>query len=292
MAKTKISEWSSTPGSNTDIDGINLAEGMVPSDVNNALREMMSQIKDLQSANGTYYTADSDAIAVGAGGTGAITAATARTNLGVPSLSGNNTLAGVQTLSALTASSAVATDGSKQLVSITNTGTGNNVLATSPTLVTPVLGTPASGNLANCLGVAKAALPTGSVLQVVNATSSTQVTTSSATYITTGLTATITPLFSTSKILVIANPAVQGAASQNVNITLYKDGANLLSAIGLGYVNAGSQVLNTILNSLYLDSPATTSAITYALYIKTSGGIAYFGVNSSTSTITLMEIAA
>jgi hypothetical protein len=83
MAKTKISEWSSTPASNSDIDGINLAEGMVPSDVNNALREMMSQIKDLQSANGTYYTADSDAIAIGAGGTGAITAATARTNLGL-----------------------------------------------------------------------------------------------------------------------------------------------------------------------------------------------------------------
>jgi len=141
MAKTKISEWSSTPGSNTDIDGINLAEGMLPSDVNNAMREMMSQIKDLQSANGTYYTADSDAIAVGAGGTGAITAATARTNLGVPSLSGNNTLAGVQTLSGLTASSAVATNASKELVSVTNTGTGNNVLATSPTITGATLTT-------------------------------------------------------------------------------------------------------------------------------------------------------
>jgi hypothetical protein len=42
--------------------------------------------------------------------------------------------------STLTASSAVATDASKNLVSVTNTGTGNNVLATSPTLVTPVLG--------------------------------------------------------------------------------------------------------------------------------------------------------
>ena len=91
MAKTKISEWSSTPGSNTDIDGINLAEGMVPSDVNNALREMMSQIKDLQSANGTYYTANSDAIAVGAGGTGAITAASARTNLGITATGADTT---------------------------------------------------------------------------------------------------------------------------------------------------------------------------------------------------------
>jgi hypothetical protein len=53
----------------------------------------------------------------------------------------------------LTASSAVATDASKNLVSVTNTGTGNNVLATSPTLVTPILGTPASGILTNCTGI-------------------------------------------------------------------------------------------------------------------------------------------
>ena len=53
----------------------------------------------------------------------------------------------------LTASSAVATDASKNLVSVTNTGTGNNVLATSPTLVTPNLGTPTSGILTNCTGI-------------------------------------------------------------------------------------------------------------------------------------------
>ena len=35
----------------------------------------------------------------------------------------------------------------------TSTGSGNNVLSTSPTLVTPILGTPTSGNLANCTGV-------------------------------------------------------------------------------------------------------------------------------------------
>jgi len=55
--------------------------------------------------------------------------------------------------SSLTASSAVATDASKGLVSVTNTGTGNNVLATSPTLVTPALGTPASGVMTNVTGI-------------------------------------------------------------------------------------------------------------------------------------------
>jgi hypothetical protein len=53
----------------------------------------------------------------------------------------------------LTASSAVATDASKNLVSVTNTGTGNNVLATSPTLVTPILGTPQSGVMTNVTGI-------------------------------------------------------------------------------------------------------------------------------------------
>jgi hypothetical protein len=45
-------------------------------------------------------------------------------------------------ISGLTASYAVATDGSSNLVSVANTGTGDNVLATSPTLITPALGTP------------------------------------------------------------------------------------------------------------------------------------------------------
>jgi hypothetical protein len=53
-------------------------------------------------------------------------------------------------VSGLTASNAVATDASKNLVSVANTGTGDNVLATSPTLVTPVLGTPSSGTLSSC----------------------------------------------------------------------------------------------------------------------------------------------
>ena len=56
-------------------------------------------------------------------------------------------------VTSLTASSAVATDASKKLVSVANTGTGDNVLANGPTLVAPALGTPASGNLLNAIGL-------------------------------------------------------------------------------------------------------------------------------------------
>ena len=48
MAKNKISEWSATPSNNTDIGGINIAEGCAPSGINNAIRELMAQVKDQQ----------------------------------------------------------------------------------------------------------------------------------------------------------------------------------------------------------------------------------------------------
>jgi hypothetical protein len=84
MAKTKISEWSSTPANNTDIDSINIAEGCAPSGINDAIRELMSQVKDL------YSGTTGDAIAVAGGGTGAATAAAARVNL-LPSYTANGT---------------------------------------------------------------------------------------------------------------------------------------------------------------------------------------------------------
>jgi len=49
MPKTKISEYSSTAVSNTDVQSINIAEGMLPSDVNNAIRAIMSHLKNFQA---------------------------------------------------------------------------------------------------------------------------------------------------------------------------------------------------------------------------------------------------
>jgi microcystin-dependent protein len=66
MAKTKISEYSSTPSDNTDIDGINIAEGCAPSGINNAIREMMSQLKDQQTgASGDNFTVGGNLVVTG-----------------------------------------------------------------------------------------------------------------------------------------------------------------------------------------------------------------------------------
>ena len=59
MPKDKVSEWSSTPSNNTDIGGINIAEGCAPSGINNAIRELMAQVKDMQAGT------DADNFAVG-----------------------------------------------------------------------------------------------------------------------------------------------------------------------------------------------------------------------------------
>lgn len=75
MAKTKISEFSSTPANNTDIDSINIAEGCAPSGINNAIRELMAQLKDQQTgASGDDFTVGG-ALAI----TGALTASGAVT---------------------------------------------------------------------------------------------------------------------------------------------------------------------------------------------------------------------
>ena len=46
MPRTKLSEFSSTPGDNTDIGGINIGEGCPPSNINNAIRQNMAYLKD------------------------------------------------------------------------------------------------------------------------------------------------------------------------------------------------------------------------------------------------------
>jgi len=136
MPKTKISEFSATPANNTDIDSINIAEGCAPSGINDAIRELMAQLKDFQT--GAVGDSFNGPIGTSTAAAGAFTTLSA---------------SGTATLSGLTASTALALDASKNIVSVTNTGTGSNVLATSPTLVTPILGTPTSATLTNATGL-------------------------------------------------------------------------------------------------------------------------------------------
>lgn len=75
MAKTKISEFDSNPSNNTDIDGINIAEGCAPSGINNAIRQLMSDLKEQQTgASGDNFTVGGNLAVTGTSAfTGAVT---------------------------------------------------------------------------------------------------------------------------------------------------------------------------------------------------------------------------
>jgi len=164
-----------------------------------------------------------------------------------------------------------------------------------PAVSGTVLTTGSSGQ-----SIPKAALPTGSVLQVVTSTSTSNNSTSGGVYADTGLTASITPTSSSSKILVLIS-ATLGCSGYNAglngvaNFQIVRGSTSIyVSVISTYNYASGSGGISAVTPSAlsYLDSPATTSSTTYKLqYKNTSGSSAYFNTDSGHSTITLLEIA-
>jgi hypothetical protein len=138
----------------------------------------------------------------------------------------------------------------------------------------------------------------GGVIQVVNATYATQTSNSTTTYADTGLTASITPKFATSTILVLVNHTQSqksaGNSDNGLTLNLCRNGSNIIDFTdSLGYTN--SALLNVFNCSfIYKDSPATTSATTYKTQFKNNFGASAVLVQHANkqSSITLMEIAA
>ena len=158
----------------------------------------------------------------------------------------------------------------------------------------------ASGKTLDLKSQGTTTLPTGSVLQVVCAKYSTQVTSTSATLSDTGLTATITPTSTSSTILVSVHQNAPFISDDNnandIGIRLYR-GSSEISRLAseLGYTNSSHYSTTATVSTSYLDSPSTTSATTYKTkFANPDGGAAggYVRVQNSTneSTITLMEI--
>jgi hypothetical protein len=144
----------------------------------------------------------------------------------------------------------------------------------------------------------------GVVLQVVQANLTTSVTTTSSTLVTTGLTASITPKFSTSKILVLINmQSCYKTASAGINgaiqLALYRGAGVVQYITDLASYTAAATSISMPINSQYLDSPATTSSTAYTVYFASanSGGVGAtvntynLSQSNNVSTITLMEIA-
>ncbi len=144
----------------------------------------------------------------------------------------------------------------------------------------------------------------GAILQVAQGIKNTQTSTTSTSYVTTGLTVSITPKFATSKILVTVTGQMGNSGSNNnLGINLVRNSTSI--AVGdargsttqcmAGALN-GSQSASSTFTICYLDSPATTASTTYTVQMSNelNAGTFYFNPSgtATVATITLMEIAA
>ena len=140
----------------------------------------------------------------------------------------------------------------------------------------------------------------GSILQVVQATYSTETTTTSASFVDTGLTATITPKFANSKILVLASNNGSSARASGLYAVSYFQTVRNSTVLTLTRFQIGNS-LTSGASAIYIgqtthaiiDSPSTTSATTYKMQMASNDTsiITTSCINNYVASITLMEIA-
>ena len=141
----------------------------------------------------------------------------------------------------------------------------------------------------------------GKVLQVIHGTTSTAVASTTNTYVDTNLTATITPSSTNSKVLVFVTQAglrrTNTGYDQGVRLRLLRNGTTVFNQGQMGMINSASTLITLAGYSHsfnYLDSPASTSALTYKTQMSaaTDGDRVDVNYQSFTSGIVLMEIGA
>ena len=126
--------------------------------------------------------------------------------------------------------------------------------------------------------------------QIVQATYSTELAVTSTSYVTSNLSAIITPTVNTSKVYIICTSSGSIATANYMYNTIFRGtvaGTNLAAdSFARLYNSSGSMAIN------FLDSPATTSATTYTLGVKVNGGTGYQHLGGATSVLTLIEVLA
>lgn len=132
------------------------------------------------------------------------------------------------------------------------------------------------------------------ILQIVTATTTTVTNSTSSTFGATSLTASITPSATSSKIAVFATGSLGiNASSVGCYATIARGGSNLVAANGL-FTLSSTSTSNLLAPAtlVYFDSPSSTSALTYAVYIRNSNNIAtiQWGDTNETQFIMLVEL--
>ena len=134
---------------------------------------------------------------------------------------------------------------------------------------------------------------TGRIIQMVQATDGTSLSSSSTSYVDTGLSASITPGATSSKILVLVSMGAFGAdaaGSAGAAIKLLRDSTDLIVHSSMGSHPTITYIYTAGTSFSYLDSPSSTSSLTYKTQFKSGGGENFVTDNASTASITLLEV--
>jgi hypothetical protein len=134
----------------------------------------------------------------------------------------------------------------------------------------------------------------GKVLQVVAATFGTGQTSTSASYVDTGLTATITPSAASSKVLVLVNHNACKSDAGGIGLKLLRASTDIITFSYYGGAGPAAVDIGSIGTS-FLDTPNTTSATTYKTQLANNIGATSVTLQNgslATSTIVLLEIGA
>ena len=116
-------------------------------------------------------------------------------------------------------------------------------------------------------------MPAGTVLQVVTESGTVSASTSSSSFVASGVNCNITPKFSTSKIIISfgVSQLNTGSINSEVRLNVFRNGAkNGIQESGT--IKGDSSRLILSFQAVQSDSPATTSAVTYELYFALTGG--------------------
>jgi hypothetical protein len=131
------------------------------------------------------------------------------------------------------------------------------------------------------------------ILQVVQGATTTVASSTSTTFVDTNLSATITPQSTSSLILVVySQDTFSSAASTGMGWRLVKNSTTLDTIVDIGFASGGSMLAHS--TATYLDSPASTSALTYKTQMNRNGGagVVYSQPNNNRSSIILFEVSA
>ena len=179
------------------------------------------------------------------------------------------------------------------LESVDTSGNTNIKSGTTTIVAVTSTGAAVTGTLSASGGIAKASLPTGSVLQVVQGSTTTLVTVSSTSFVTTGITGSITPLSATNKILITVSFQFGLSAAATGYPTIFRGttaGTNLGTSVrGFGGITGSGRW-----NMTFLDSPSTTSSQSYTVGLQVASGGQTCGCNDDSiiGSITLTEVVA